>query len=124
MNLSMKLYKDYCPRCPQPIIEVDGVRRNGPRQPEKCRFCTATGLSDGLAAYLEAEFSIKKLRDEMSTAQRGVCYFEERQRAFHAMIRGYIEQDDYRVVKIGNQAVVLDYTTNKLVIKFASLEKL
>lgn len=120
----MKLYKDYCSRCPQPIIEVDGVRRNGPRQPEKCRFCTATGLTDGLAAYLEAEFSIKLLRDEMSTAQRGVHYFEGRQKQFHTMIRrGHVEEGEYRVVRIGNQAVVLDYTTDTLVIKFALLEK-
>ena len=119
----MNLYEDYCPRCPCPIIEVDNLRRNGPPDPAKCHYCTAKTLKDALASYIDAEWAIKKLMTEQEVAARGRRYFGGRQQEFRNLILKNIEHGQYRVIKVGNQAIVLDYTRDDLRIRFATLEK-
>ena len=119
----MKLYKDYCPQCPRPIIEGERRRHNGPPDPTKCHCCTATTFKDALSSFIEAEWAIEKLKTEREVADRGCRYFGERQQEFRNLIRENIEQGQYRVIKVGNQAIVLDYKCDDLFISFASLEK-
>ena len=122
----MRLYNDYCPRCPRPLVKHEGnTVRNGPPDPSKCHYCSCgTELKSALTAYVEAGRAIKKLNSELSEASRGVRYFDVKQKEFLGFVsREHVREGDLRVVKIGSVAVILDYRGSDLSISYAELER-
>lgn len=119
---SMKLYVDYCPRCPRPATETLGYG-HGPPDPAKCRHCSPKSFTDYLGQYVEAGQDIEKLQKEVKERNLGIQWYRAKQNVFYTKIKTYVKQGAIRVIALFRMAVVLDRRGESLIISSSELEK-
>lgn len=119
---TMKLYVDYCPRCPRPATENRSYG-HGPQRPDQCHSCSPESFTDKLGVYVDLDHDIEKLRQEILERQAGVTFCNKRRKELYDELKKHVEKGGTRVIPLGGVTVVLDWTGESMRILFARPER-
>ena len=117
----MELYENYCQRCPRPGRVAPG--QEFLPDPKKCHLCSANTDREILVAYLENDREILKLRADKAKAAAGIRYHTGIQHGYHKRLAD-VNCKGVRIIKVGDQAIMLDASGGNLHITHARLERL